>query len=340
MRVAVCREHFEDTFAQLQNRDIERSATEVIHGDGPLPALLQPVGERSGSGFVDDAEDVESRNPSRILCRLSLRVVEVRRHRDNRARDLFAKSCFGISLQLAENKGRYLRGGVFAAEDFQTHDAVAGWRHLEGQQGQVVAHVGEPLAHESLDGEDGVARLLHHFLARRVADEHIAALVEVHHRRHQIVSIGSRNHSGHPVFHDGDKTVCSSKVYTDDTGHYDFSSNSRSRFRMYEDSDRISVSLDNCCFRCSSEALEATSLSQSFAASCNWWSKPSALCSISRRREATCSALALPAFTSSTCSLISKISMRNDLGTLLPSGLKPSISSRCSARLTGCRSVR
>ena len=53
--VAVRRFHFEDAVADLEDRDIERAAAEVVDGDRADGFLLEPVGERRGGRFVDDA---------------------------------------------------------------------------------------------------------------------------------------------------------------------------------------------------------------------------------------------------------------------------------------------
>ena len=59
--------------SDLDNRDIERTATEVIHGDLAVTTLLvHAIGQGGGSRFVDDAFDVEAGNASGILGCLPL----------------------------------------------------------------------------------------------------------------------------------------------------------------------------------------------------------------------------------------------------------------------------
>src|SRR3974377_2455401 len=41
--------------ADLENRNIDRAAAEVVHGDGLVLALVEPVGERGRRRLVDDA---------------------------------------------------------------------------------------------------------------------------------------------------------------------------------------------------------------------------------------------------------------------------------------------
>ncbi len=63
--VAVGREHLELPLAvdlgDLDDRDVEGAAAQVIHGDLAIrPLLVEPVGERRGGRLVDDALHVQS----------------------------------------------------------------------------------------------------------------------------------------------------------------------------------------------------------------------------------------------------------------------------------------
>ena len=75
--VAVGGLHLDDRVTDLKDRDVERSAAEVVHGDDLVFVLVQSVGQRGRGRLVDDALDVQTRNLARILGRLTLRVVEV-----------------------------------------------------------------------------------------------------------------------------------------------------------------------------------------------------------------------------------------------------------------------
>ena len=81
MRVAAGGEHLEDAFVQLQDRDVERAAAEIVDRDDALLALVEPVGERGGGGLVHQAQHFQARDAAGVLGGLALRVVEVRRAR-------------------------------------------------------------------------------------------------------------------------------------------------------------------------------------------------------------------------------------------------------------------
>ena len=90
VRVAVGRENFEDAVVQPQYRDVERAAAEIIHRDDAFLALVETIGERSGGRLVDQAQYFKSGDASGVFGRLTLRVVEVRRHRDHGLRDFLS----------------------------------------------------------------------------------------------------------------------------------------------------------------------------------------------------------------------------------------------------------
>ena len=110
--------HLEDALADLEDRDVERAAAEVEHQDGLVRVLLvEAVGERGGGRLVDDAEHLEAGDLAGLLGGGALGVVEVRRHGDDGLGDGVAEVGLGVALQLAEDPGRDLLGGVLLAVD-------------------------------------------------------------------------------------------------------------------------------------------------------------------------------------------------------------------------------
>ena len=72
VRVAIRRNDFDDVVADFQDRDIERTTTEVIDGDRFVFFLVQAIGKCSGRRFVDDTTDVETGDFTSIFRRLTL----------------------------------------------------------------------------------------------------------------------------------------------------------------------------------------------------------------------------------------------------------------------------
>ena len=119
-RVAVGRQHLElllaVDFGDLDDRDVERAAAQVVHRDLAVAALLvHAIGQRGRGRLVDDALDVEARDAAGVLGRLALRVVEVRRHRDHGFGDRLAEIVLGGLLHLHEHARRdFLRRHLLA----------------------------------------------------------------------------------------------------------------------------------------------------------------------------------------------------------------------------------
>ena len=84
VRVAVGRLDLDHAFADFEDRDVERAAAEVVDRDGLVLLLVEAVGERRRGRLVDDAHHLEAGDLPGVLGRLPLRVVEVRRHGDDR----------------------------------------------------------------------------------------------------------------------------------------------------------------------------------------------------------------------------------------------------------------
>src|SRR5690606_38156974 len=94
--VAIGGLHLEDAVAELKDRDIEGTATEVEDRDGVLFALLiQAVSQGGRRGLVDDALDLKARDPTRVFRRLALGIVEVSGYRDDRFGDGLAEVVLG-----------------------------------------------------------------------------------------------------------------------------------------------------------------------------------------------------------------------------------------------------
>ena len=105
VRVAVGRLDLEDALAQLQDRDVEGAAAQVVDGDLLVVLLVQAVGQGRGGGLVDDPLDVEAGDAARVLGGLALGVVEVGRDGDDRLGDLLAQIRLRVRLELLQDHG-------------------------------------------------------------------------------------------------------------------------------------------------------------------------------------------------------------------------------------------
>ena len=191
VRVAGGGEHFEEAVFELEDRDVERAAAEVVDGDALVLLVFETVGQRGGGRLVDDAEHVQPGDLAGIARCLALAVVEVGRHRDDRFRDRLAEELLGKRLDLHQDERGDLFRRVFAVADLDLHVAVFGGNDLIGQDllraddlGGVVLAADEPL-----DGEDGVERIRDGLTLRDLADQPFAVLGEADHRRRGAASL-------------------------------------------------------------------------------------------------------------------------------------------------------
>ena len=100
VRVAGRGVDLEDPVAELQDRDIERAAAEVVDRDGLAALAVEAVGERGGRRLVDDAHHLEAGDPAGVVRGLALGVVEVGRDGDDRLGDLLAEGLLREFLDL------------------------------------------------------------------------------------------------------------------------------------------------------------------------------------------------------------------------------------------------
>src|SRR5258708_14938474 len=123
----------------LDDRDVDGAAAQVIDRYLAVAFLLvEPEGERRRGGLVDDALHFKARDAAGVLGRLALRVVEVRRHRDDGLGDRLAEIVLGGLLHLAQDlRGDLLRRDLLAA-NFDPGVAVIGLPDLLGHDSYVL----------------------------------------------------------------------------------------------------------------------------------------------------------------------------------------------------------
>ena len=155
--VAVGGAHFNHVVAHFENGNIKRAAAKVEHGDLFVGFFVRTVGQRSRSGFVDDALDVKTGNAARVLGGLALGVVKVGGHGDDRFGNGFAKVGFCVGLQLGQNHGRNFGRAVGAAVHFHASVFIGSLNDGVGRMLFPAANFGafKLAAHEALDGEHG-----------------------------------------------------------------------------------------------------------------------------------------------------------------------------------------
>ena len=224
--VAVGRLHFEDAAADLEDRDVEGAATEVIDRDLFVALLVEAVGEGSRGGLVDDAEHLEARDRAGVLGGLALRVVEVGGDGDHGLRDLLAEVGFGVGLELGEDLGGdfFRREHARLAVDFAFDGGVAVLtfddlvRELRGDG----LHFRELAADEALRGEDRVLRVGDGLALGGLTDEDVAVLGERDDGGRGARAFRVGDDDGLACFQDGHAGIGGAEVDADDFTHMVF----------------------------------------------------------------------------------------------------------------------
>ncbi len=220
VRVAVGGLHLEYAVAQFENRNIERTAAQVVHGDLHVVLLLvQAVGQRGGRGLVDDAAHLQTGDLARLLGGLALRVGEVGRHRDHGFRHLLAQVVLGRLLHLLEDHGRDLLRRILAAVDIDAGRVVVAAHDGVGRTLDVGGHLVVGLAHETLDREDRAFGVGDGLTLGRIAHLALSVLGEGDDRRRGAVSLRVGDHYGLRALHYCDARVGRAQVNTDNLSH-------------------------------------------------------------------------------------------------------------------------
>ena len=223
VRVAVGGLDLEDAVAQLEDRDVERAAAQVVDGDLLVLLLVQAVGEGRGGRLVDDPLDVEAGDAAGVLGRLALGVVEVGRDGDDRLGDLLAEVRLGVVPQLLQDHRADLGRRVLLAVRGRHDDAVALGILLDlvgdELEGALDLRIVPAAAHEALDRVDRVRRVGDRLSLGDLADQPLTGLGEGDDRRNGPSALGARDDGWLAALHHRYDGVGGSKVNADDPAH-------------------------------------------------------------------------------------------------------------------------
>ena len=194
--------NFEDAVAQLEHRNVERAAAEVEYQDLLiLVRLIETVGKRCSRGFVDDAENLKAGDLASVFGCLALSVVEVRGDGDDRLGDRAAELLFRIVLQLLENHGRNLFGGVILALDVDDGAAVLSLLDFVADGFLLFACFVVGTADKALHGRNGVFRIGDRLVLCRFADDALAVFAEAFDGGGGTIAFGVDQNFGLAAFH-------------------------------------------------------------------------------------------------------------------------------------------
>ena len=220
-RVAVRGLHLEHAVADLEDRNVEGAAAEVVDRDGAGLRLVETVGERGRGRLVDDAQHFEAGDLAGVLGGLALRVVEIGRNGDDRLLDLLPEIGFRRLLHLLQDEGGDLRGRIGLAVGLDPGVAVGGARDLVGDELLVLLdhRIVVAPADQALDREDGLLGIGDRLALGRLADESFAVIGEGDDRRRGAHAFGILDDFRRLAFHHGDARIGGAEIDADDFAH-------------------------------------------------------------------------------------------------------------------------
>ncbi len=225
MRVAVGGQYLEHTILDSQNRDVECASAEIVDRNDTLAPLVEPVGEARGGRLVDDAQHLETGQPSGIPRGRALGVVEVGRDGNHRPIHLrvefpgFRQPGFGPPLQFPKNNRRQFGRRQFAVAQVHVNHAAGLAANLEGKPPRFAGDIIEAPAHEALHG-------VHR--SRRIGQQPTLSLaphvdgtgrVDRDNRRQQAIARLVGEHHRRAITHDGDQTVGGAEIDANHVAH-------------------------------------------------------------------------------------------------------------------------
>ena len=145
--------------------------------------FIKSIGERRGGRFVDQPQHFQPGDAACILRSLTLRIVEVGGHGDDRLRDRAAEKAFRIPLQLPQNKRRNLRRRValitqLDAQYFAGFEIVG---QPKREELQFFLNVLNPAPHQPFDGIDRALRRIDEIFPGCASDDDLIVLAQRHH---------------------------------------------------------------------------------------------------------------------------------------------------------------
>ena len=219
MRVAIRCQDFEVAIARdLEHRDIECAATEVVDDHLLFLLFVKTVRKRGCGRLIDDTNDFETGNFSGFLRRLALVVIEVRGHSDDCLAHSLTEVRLGVFLQFHEHLGaHFLRKHILAI----CHNRRAAFlacfdikRHVVG----IFLYLVETVSDETLRGKDCILRI-GHCLALRCDTHEDFRIFERYDRWRRIGTFAIRDHLRLAAFDDCHAGVGCAEVDTDNLGH-------------------------------------------------------------------------------------------------------------------------
>ena len=220
-RITVSGFNLEDSVADIQDGDVERTATEIIDRNLALLLLLKPISERSSGRLVDNAQHLQTGDLAGVLGRLTLRIVEIGGNGNDRLGHLLTKIRLCRFLHLLHDERRDLRWRIAFSIGLDPGIAVRGLDNLVRDETFVLFDHGVVVAtaDQALHGRDGVGGIGYRLPLGRLSNKPFTIARECNDRRCGAHALGIFDEARILAVHDRDAGVRRSQIDSDDFTH-------------------------------------------------------------------------------------------------------------------------
>ena len=123
--IALGRQNLKNTLFDGQNRDIKRSAAQIIYQYPLRLGCIQAIAQTRRSGFIQNSQNIQSRQFPRIASGLSLRIIKIGRHRYHRLIHIRPQRFLRLLLQRFQNNRTQFYRIVKRIVDHHLHQGIS-----------------------------------------------------------------------------------------------------------------------------------------------------------------------------------------------------------------------
>ncbi|AMO50630.1 glutamate dehydrogenase [Enterobacter sp. FY-07] len=210
----------------FDDRDIERTATQVVYRNGTVTGFfIQTVSQCRRGRFVNDTFDFQACDTAGVFGRLTLRIVKVSRNGDNSFSYRLTQVIFRGFLHFFQDFRRNLRRRHFGAFYVKPCVAVVGSNDFVRHDGFITLNffVLEATANQAFDRKQGVLRVRHCLTFSRLTHQSFAILCVGNDRRCGAVALCVLQHTCLSAIHNRYTRVGSTQVDTNNFTHLNVS---------------------------------------------------------------------------------------------------------------------
>ena len=217
MRVAIRRLHFKHTITEFKNRDIERSATEIEHGDLRVFSFFVKAVSQCGCGrLIDNAAHVQAGNFARLFRCLALRIIEICGHRNHGIRYLLAEIIFSSLFHFLKNHRRDFRRRVDTVINLDARRIVFARDNFVRNEFHFFVHFVHETSHEPLDRVHGILGIRDCLAFCRLSNQTLSIFCKADDGRRCPHSFSIRNYHRIISFHYRNDGIGGTKVDSND----------------------------------------------------------------------------------------------------------------------------